>query len=161
MNELYKLEKWIWTEADFEAMGWHDSQIHALAFLPDEFEIVFDIDYILHWVHPKPDETYFKFWVAPATLVFENIYDLELDISSYKGNLEIDKIRREDERVPRNAQYIDKENEWLWCIECQEGEIRFRSVGYKQYIRTNPQFSTQQTLELKSRGFSFVRSKTD
>jgi hypothetical protein len=30
--EEYELEKWIWTEADFDVMGWHDSSIHALAF---------------------------------------------------------------------------------------------------------------------------------
>jgi len=26
-------------------MGWHDSRIHALSFLPEQYEIVFDIDY--------------------------------------------------------------------------------------------------------------------
>jgi hypothetical protein len=34
MKHEYKIEKWIWTEADFDVMGWHDSQIHAMAFFP-------------------------------------------------------------------------------------------------------------------------------
>ena len=62
MNETYEIEKWVWTEADFEKMSWHDSRVHAMAFLPDEFEIVFDIDYILKWICLGPDETNFKFW---------------------------------------------------------------------------------------------------
>ena len=52
MKQEYKLEKWIWTEADFDVMGWHDSQIHATAFFPEDFELVLDIDYIFDWVHP-------------------------------------------------------------------------------------------------------------
>jgi hypothetical protein len=161
MSETYEIEKWLWTEADFEVMGWHDPPIHALAFLPDQFEFVLDIDYILEWVHPQPSETYFKFWVAPATLVFENVYDIEFDIKSYNGSLEIDRIRKEATQRPHNTEYIEKENEWLWVIECQEGEIKFRSVGFKQYIRAKPQFCHSQTLDMKSRDVSFVRGRTD
>jgi hypothetical protein len=161
MEQEYKVEKWIWTEADFDVMGWHDSQVHAIAFLPEDFEIAFDIDYIFQWIHPESGETYFKFWVAPATLVFENVYDVEFDIDSYNGKLEIDNIRREDERPPRNAQYIGKEKEWLWVIECQEGEIRFRSVGYNQFIRAIPQLRQTQTINSRIRGFSFARGRID
>jgi hypothetical protein len=52
MAEKYELEKWVWSEADFEEMVWHDARIHAIAFLPDSFEFVLDIDYILRWVQP-------------------------------------------------------------------------------------------------------------
>lgn len=155
----YKVEKWVWTDADFDEMGWHDSRVHAMAFLPEDFELVFDIDYIFEWVQPKPGETYFKFWVAQATLVFENVYDVELDIDSYNSKLEIDSIRREDARAPRNVQYIDKGTEWLWVMECQEGEVRFRSVGYKQFIREAPRLGKTQAIDLKVRGFSFARGR--
>jgi hypothetical protein len=161
MSEIYQLEKWVWSEADFEVMGWHDSRIHALAFLLDEFEMVFDIDYILQWVHPQIEETHFKFWVSPATLVFENVYDVEFDIGSFAGKLEIDSIKRDDERPPRNGQYIKKQAEWKWIIICQEGEIRFHSTGYKQYIRANPILISTQILKSESRGVSFLRDKID
>lgn len=161
MSEKYELKKWVWTEVDFEGMDWHDSRIHALAFLPDEFEIVFDVDYILQWIHPESDEVRFQFWIAPATLVFENVYDLEFEIKSFNGGLEIDNIRREDERLPRNAQHIGREAEWQWVMEFQEGEIKFRSAGYKQYIRDSPVLGENQTLELKSRGISFIRGKIE
>lgn len=159
--EQYKLEKWIWTEADFEVMGWHDSQIHALAFLPEDFELAFDIDYIFQWLEPQSNETYFKFWVAPATLVFKNVRDVEFNIESYNAQLEIDGIKREGESPPINAEHIGKTAEWLWIIECQEGDIRFRSVGYEQFIRAPPQLSSSQIIDRKTSGISFARSRVD
>ena len=157
MKQEYKPEKWIWTEADFEVMGWHDSRIHAIAFSPEDFELVFDIDYIFDWIDPQSNETYFKFWVAPATLVFKNVHEVELEIDSYNGNLEIDNIKRGDERLPLNAEYIGKASEWLWTIECTEGEIRFRSAAFEEFIRRAPQLTQSQTLDRKTRGISFAR----
>jgi hypothetical protein len=157
MNEKYELEKWVWTEADFEQMGWHDARVHAFAFLPESFEFVLDIDYILEWVPPAEGETYYKFWVAPATLVFENVHGLRIDLEPYDG-VEIDGIRREDPQKPRNAEHIGRETEWGWVIEAQEGEISLRAVGYKQYLRSEPAFGRQQSLDIEARGdFSFGR----
>jgi hypothetical protein len=163
MVEKYKLEKWIWTEADFEKMGWHDVQIHAFAFMPKTFELVFDIDYILQWVQPdtKKNETYFKFWISPATLVFENIYDLKIEVESDFG-IELQNVRREEPQKPKNAEYIDRETEWRWILEAQEGEISLRSVGYKQYLRKEPVLVRAQSLNLEDRGgFSFHRGQID
>lgn len=160
MADTYESEKWLWTESDFEIMGWHDSRVYAIAFSPEKFEIAFDIDYIFQWVHPKGNETSFSFWVSPVTLVFENIYDVDFDIGSYNGGLEIDCIKRESMGAPRNAQHIEKNEEWLWTIECQEGEIKFRSAGYKQFVRAKPVFG-KQTLDLEARKISFHRGRTD
>ena len=161
MDQEYKPEKWVWTEADFDVMGWHDSQIHAMAFFPEDFELAFDIDYIFEWLDPQPNQRYFKFWVAPSTLIFNNVHDVELDIDSYNAKLEIDNIKREDESPPINAEYIGKTSEWLWTIECKEGEIRFRSVGYEQYIRTAPQLTYSQTVDRKTTGITFARGRVD
>jgi hypothetical protein len=158
--DTYKLEKCVWTECDFEIMGWHDSHVYAIAFSPEKFEIIFDIDYIFEWIHPKPDEKYFSFWVSPATLIFENSYDIELHIESYNGGLEIDSIKREHVGMPINAQFIGKDKEWIWTIECQEGEIKFRSSGYKQYVRAEPRLGGQ-TLDLEKRETSFQRRLID
>ncbi len=160
MAETYELEKWLWTESDFEIMGWHDSRVYAIAFSPETCEISFDIDYIFQWVHPKDDEKYFSFWVSPATLVFDNIYDVEFNIGSYNGGLEIDFIKRDETRIPRNAQYIGKNEAWTWTIECQEGEIKFRSAGYKQYVRASPVLGGQ-TLNLETREISFKPGSID
>src|SRR4051812_16698612 len=114
MSQKYELEKWIWTEADFEQMGWHDARVHAVSFVRDEFEIVFDLDYILEWVHPTAGETYFKFWVAPVTLVFEKVYDIEMEFS--EPDFELDYIDRKDPRRPKNADGLGQDTEWLWSL---------------------------------------------
>jgi hypothetical protein len=77
------LSKSFWSDADFEQMGWHDATIHGLyiqqtdAVLP---RLLLDLDYIVRWVQPLPPEKHFNFWVSPATLVFEDVWDLEGDL---------------------------------------------------------------------------------
>ena len=152
----YALEKSVWTEADFEAMGWHDSFVHALAFRPDTFEFLLDIDYILKWIEPGVDG-YYSFWVAPATLVFWNVSDLHIDLEPYTG-IEISELKRELAGAPRNAAHIGKSEEWRWTVDSTAGEVTFRAVGYKQYIRRAPQLQKQQALSLSDRGgYSFDR----
>jgi hypothetical protein len=158
MPPEYQLEKWLWTEADFEQMGWHDSHIHAVAFLPEQFEVAFDIDYVLQWVQPSEDQ-YYRFWVAPATLVFENVHHLKVDLEPFDA-VEIADLHREDPQRPINADYISRDTEWRWRIETHQGDISLRSIGYKQYFRRPPVFGTSQSLDLVARGgFSFERER--
>lgn len=162
MLDEYEMEKWIWTDADFELMGWHDSQIYAFAFLSETYEFVLDIDYILRWVQPAPGETYFKFWVAPATLVFENAYDIKFDLDTQNGvGVEIQDIHRQNPKV-LEAGELAGTNEWRWVIEAQEGEISLDATGFKQYFRKKPFFQQEQALEMGVRnGISFYRGRLD
>jgi len=156
-GKQFELEKWEWDEIDFEKMGWHDCHIHSIAFFPDQYEIAFDIDYIFKWVHPKGDETNFKFWISPATLVFQNVYDMDFDIQT-SGGLEIDTITRDNQKTPRNVEFLDKNTEWQWNIECHEGVISFVSIGYSMHVRKPPILSSKQILDRKERGgISFER----
>ncbi|MGH9908736.1 MAG: hypothetical protein ACRD8U_24520 [Pyrinomonadaceae bacterium] len=158
-TETYELEKWLWTEADFEQMGWHDVRIHAVAFLPEAYELALDIDYIFEWINPAPDKTYFKFWIAPATLVFENVNDLRIDLEPHLG-VELQGIERTEPQKPKNVDYIDREIEWHWKLDTPSGEISLRSVGYKQYIRQDPVLTRGQVLDSEARGgFSFYRGR--
>jgi hypothetical protein len=162
MIDEYEMEKWIWTDADFEKMGWHDSQIYAFAFLSETYEFVLDIDYILRWVHPAPEETYFQFWVSPATLVFENAGDIKFDLETLYGNgVEIQDVHRQNPRI-LEAGLAAGTNMWRWVIEAQEGEISLDATGYKQFFRKKPSFHQEQTLELRIRsGISFHRGRLD
>jgi hypothetical protein len=85
--------KRIWTNDDFDEMNWHDCYTHAFAFNSEKFEFILDIDYIFQWVSPKSSETAFKFLVSPASLVFENVYDIVFDLSS-DGSLQIENLSR-------------------------------------------------------------------
>ncbi len=46
----YQLEKNIWTDTDFEKMGWHDNHIYKIRLIKD---LELDIDYILQWNSPE------------------------------------------------------------------------------------------------------------
>ena len=59
MHKIYKLEKWIWDDSDFDQMGWHDCKIHGFAFYSDDYELVLDMDYLFEWLNPVKPETHF------------------------------------------------------------------------------------------------------
>ena len=151
------LEKWLWTEADFELMGWHDARIHAVAFLPETFEIALDVDYIFEWVRPVPPAEGFTCWVSPCTLIFENVSELEIDLAPYV-ELTLEDISRGEDLRPRNVEAIAKTVEWRWNVETTGGTIRMRAAGYRQYVRMAPRHVEGQSIPLSERGgISFLQ----
>lgn len=147
----YKLEKSEFSTRDFEKMTWHDSSIVAIGFNSDEFELWLDLDYIFEWIKPAEDERGYRFWIAPCTLIFLNVYDLVFDVESVCG-FSIDSIKRSNLGTPRNADFVGCNEEWTWEIECQEGTISFRSVGFKQLVRHQPRLRDKQRLSWDDRG---------
>jgi len=131
-----KIDKWVRSDDDFKEMSWHDVVIHGLATSnemlsgPDEeprFEppkMLFDIDYILNW-RESHAERRADFWVSPATLVFEEVSNLNVNFGCKSGKplLVIYSIGREGRH---------------WTISLDEGQISFDSGGFKQYIRREP-----------------------
>ncbi|WP_257675328.1 hypothetical protein [Clostridium felsineum] len=110
MGNKHSVEKIIWTENNFDEMKWHDCRIYAFAF--NEYKLMLDIDYIFEWVIPQTDEKYYKFWVSPVTIVFDNVYDLQIDIESICDlEIRIEEIYREQARMPKNKDYINKDTE--------------------------------------------------
>lgn len=158
-SEKYKLEKAIWTDADFELMGWHDSAIWSLAILGEQFELLFDIDYIFQWVHPVPPEQYFSFWVSPATLVFAGVQNIKIDLEiDYIELIEVADLHREGPLPSPDGSITN----WRWKMELQQGTIEFEASGFTQYTREAPFFTSQQVLDLTQRGgISFDRRGLD
>jgi hypothetical protein len=155
----YQLEKQIWTVADFDLMNWHDATIHAIAFSPETYEFSIDIDYIFEWIEPEANETYYKFMVSPATIVFENVNELMINVDEPYRTIQIQSIERDCPRKPSNADYIDSNLEWKWIIDAESAECSFYSIGYKQFIRQLPIQTQTQTLTMFERGgISFQRS---
>jgi len=154
-NAANNRKKRVRTDDDFDDMNWHGCRIYAVAFYPETFELAFDIDYVFS---TEKDETQFRFWVSPATLVFSNVRDLELSISSWNGGLEISSISRTAIGKPINHEYIKRDIEWLWLMECEEGEIILKSVGFNQYIRRQAILTEIPSLLPEERGIaSFSR----
>jgi hypothetical protein len=148
MPEQYKLEKTLWTDTDFEVMGWHDCPIHGISFNKD-YQLLLDIDYIFKWVLMK-NKKHFQFWIAPCTLIFDNVYDIQFE--SDHTDLIIDNISRENPQTPKNSEYIKKDTEYDWIIETTVGEISFKSVGYTQYVRKAPILLRTQDIDMVARG---------
>lgn len=150
--EAYELEKPIWTEDDFKVMGWHDAKVWGLLANPQKWEYLIDLDYIFNWVHPKEGEKYFKFWVSPVTMVFENAHDVVIDIESQQGNIEIAELFMEDPRLSPNGKFTQH----TYRFECQEGVISLVATGFKMYVRQKPRLIQVQSLSLNERnGINF------
>ena len=144
----YYLEKRIWTEDDFDKMGWHDCLIYCIRFSKD---LEFDIDYILQWNEPALAGLPFTFWVAPSTLIFRNVYELAFELDTLlfsEGGFEIESIEQES-----------IENGTVWTIVTQQGDIHFKSDGFQQYIRQEPFYQFGQTISYTERnGISLERT---
>ena len=145
---VYELEKEVWSEADFNFMGWHDASIWSMVSNAEQFEYLFDIDYIFKWVDPKENETYFKFWVAPVTMVFENAFDVKIDIESQQGLIEVADLHMENPELTPNGKFTSHS----YRFDCLEGEISLKATGFKMYVRQKPKLIQGQSFELEERG---------
>ena len=151
----YQLEKTVWTDADFDQMGWHDATLWSMLADSDAFEFALDLDYIFEWVHPGPGETYFEFWVAPVTMVFHMAHTVVLDIESMSGSIEVADVHRGDPVPTVRGEGSQRE----YRFECQEGEISLMTEGYTMYVRRPPVRLRAQRLGIEERGgVSFERA---
>jgi len=142
----YELEKRIWTDADFDQMGWHDCRVYKIRFSED---LELDIDYILQWNKPDLYGLPFTFWVAPATLIFKGIKNLDFEFdTTFSEAIEIEDIERQ----------IDKSHT-RWTIITRQGDFEFLSDSYEQFIRQEPFFQFGQTISYIERyGLSLDRT---
>ncbi|MFJ7905962.1 hypothetical protein [Kitasatospora sp. NPDC096204] len=144
------LSKSVWSDADFEEMGWHDATVHGLYVQQgDEFEarLLLDLDYVVRWVDPVRPAKTFSFWVAPATLVFDGVWDLEggLDYKKTAPELEIADLHRQ-------APDDDHRDSSHWHVEGHSFDLRFRASGFRQYFREAPRLSPGPVLSPAERG---------
>jgi hypothetical protein len=164
------LTKSVWTEADFETMGWHDALLHSFTILPESFELVLDLDYITRWVRGReeaPDPSgnrrrrppwllpsvdhpdVLKVWVAPATMVFRGVQNISMALAIR----DIDEIEILD---LKRSPLPEKSTNWHWRFEVADGHLAFDAEGYTQYFRREPVFQPGRSLKERG-GVSFAR----
>jgi hypothetical protein len=153
----------VWTDADFDAVSWHDCHIWGLAICagdPDTgdwtSDLALDLDYIVEWTCVV-DAT-FQFRVAPATLTFHGVTDLRIGVEWGNGALQaaihpvsIDRIERE--RVEQQKVFLDRPY-YRWRIRLNwpaGGELVFGAVGFTQRLRAEPVLSARQHLTRRER----------
>jgi hypothetical protein len=149
------LTKSIWSETDFEIMGWHDARLYGFTVFPETFELVLDLDYITRWVEPVPPDQYFSFWVSPVTLVFRDVQNLSATVDMHElCELEILALKR--------TRFPDDRAGWRWTLELSSGELSVDASGYTQYFRRAPILQAQQCIDLERRGgVSYARTTFD
>lgn len=143
----------------YDDLNFHDCQIYSFGFDSDNYELLFDIDFILKW---HTDKSKWKFSVCPVTIVFKNVYDIEMDIDS-NTQLIMDDIIKSNPRTPKNIEYLPANTlEYDWYFDLiVGGEIRFKSIGMTIYQRKEEIITTNQTLTLEERGgFSLSKEGT-
>ena len=154
------LEKAVWSDEDFDQMGWHDATVWGMAFVHSPTfgapgELALDIDYIVQWINPVPPDEYFTFAVAPATLVFHDVWSAHGDFDAFDTvAFEIDSIERgEPEDEKQREQDVRP-----WKIDGSLG-LSVVASGFRQHFRSRPIGPLRhKNLSLEERGgVSFAR----
>jgi hypothetical protein len=118
----------VWTEKDYEVMGWHDARIYSLSPPDDTCAMIFLIDYILRW-EEKHDASGWYYWVSPCVLKFSDVFDLRIDLDF--GNTT--GLRILDIKHVGNTPWPNGKGEsLLLSIECDHGTISFSCDGFEQ-----------------------------
>lgn len=140
--------KAVWTDADFEAMTWHDAAVHALAVEPappGPGRLLVDLDFVVERVPAEPPGAAPGFWVCPATLVFGPARDLAADINLPGPSFEpsLDAIWRSGP---------DEDGLFTWNLVGRLFSVGLRAGGFAQYLRRAPVRSPRPRLTPGERG---------
>ena len=150
------LDRAVWTDADYETMGWHDVAIHGIAFEDDgASRLLLDLDYIVEWLCPVPPSKSLAFLVTPATLIFENVWGLEGAMraaSAYQrvllliDSLKVSTPSAEQMKASTSTAgghdfasgFPNTGDLRAWEISGQNFELTFLADGYHQHFRAHP-----------------------
>jgi hypothetical protein len=149
------IDKSEWTTTDYENLSWHDCHFYGLRLDPREHgtaELEFDLDFIVEWLCHIDRRIEFR--VAPATLIFHNIFRLrvELDYASPvtvgMTPFAIAGIEREAFSNPGG----DWSFRWRLPVNWPGGVITFESPGFSQVLRRPSILVSRQWLLAEERG---------
>jgi hypothetical protein len=160
-----EMPKAIWSHRDHPALSW-GCTIHAFGI--DHYEdnldddelgwvdptvsparLLLDIDYILHWVAPTIPGRGYHWWTAPATLAFEQAWDISVNYGPHLLMPVIDDVRRLDPP--------DSQPDPLWHITGKTFDIRVRCSGYDLCLRRPPRYGHRDQSLASRGGISFAR----
>ncbi|MCG5434972.1 hypothetical protein [Micromonospora foliorum] len=153
------------TDQDLMETSWDYCRIHAFAvtddegppedLTPEEFQeqddldptapsalrLHLDIDYIVRRVDSGPMRDVL-FWVAPATLIFDSVWDIVGSLNSVCLPFELKNLRQESRpHLP----------EPYWHLEGRDMDLRFQASGYTLHLRQPPRYGNR-VLRMAERG---------
>ena len=146
------------SSSDFDRLSWHDNALYGLRLdIGDcargdwHADLVLDTDHIVEWLCGVDRQIRFR--VAPATLTFHDVTDLQIAIDCGDSGgqialhaLSIDRITRE--RIPDQKICLDRPY-YRWQIALNlppGGAINFGASGFTQILRAEPVVLDQQQL---------------
>ncbi|MFI6784518.1 hypothetical protein [Micromonospora sp. NPDC050276] len=153
------------TDQDLAETPWDYCRIHALAvtddegppegLTPEEFQewddvdptapsalrLHFDLDYIVSRIDSGPMRDV-RFWVAPATLIFDSVWGIV-------GNLHSVCLPLELKGLHRGA--AARSSDPLWHLEGRDMDLRFQASSYTLYLRKPPRYGNR-VLRMADRG---------
>jgi hypothetical protein len=92
--------------------------------------LLLDLDYVVDRVPPDAPGRSFRFRVAPATLAFDQAWDVTATLGPVGVNLVLTDLRRHDPP--------DRHPDPLWHLAGDAFDIWVRAAGYRLYLRTPP-----------------------
>lgn len=145
----------IFTNENFEEISLHDNKIHGVQFCVDhekfQSDVVFDIDYIVEWECDSKCE----FIVAPATLRFHNVTDLNLSInwgdSGFQNSVSGPFILELKREPAETKMRIDKYYRWEIVCNNEKHNISFGASGFTMKLQSEPVASDEQYLGVEER----------
>ena len=87
---------------DLQRLLTHDTYIYGFGFNSKKHELYFDVDIIKNCIK-KSDKYLFR--IYPATVVFKNVWDIIIDIST-DDDIIISQVQTAYYGIPRNEEYI-------------------------------------------------------
>ena len=141
-----------WHTADYDEMSWHNNHVHGLAIRAGEHgtgELALDLDYILEWL---PSGNLISFRIAPATLVFHEVSNLNLALDYLQPlaaitPFSLGNISRQPHVFPNGYSTF----RWEVAINWPEGFITFLAAGFEQTLRGEPCLTSNQWLTPEER----------
>jgi hypothetical protein len=120
-----------WDESQFDQMSWHDNHVHGLRVRAGDDlggQLELDIDYILEWLSSGDAASGFRFRIAPATLTFRKVYDLQIEID-YRtvGAVLVPFSIAEVERLPEPGTDLSR---WTIRLNWPHGQLSFAAAGF-------------------------------
>ena len=114
-------------------ISFHDSKVYAFGYDEKNNQFLLDVDYISsEWI--LGENGYYSFDVVPSTFVFENAWNIIIDISMDEPII-IDTIVRDNPKA-KNVDCLPKNAiEYDWKIEFLQGEITLKAIGFSIYQR--------------------------
>ncbi|MCG5446418.1 hypothetical protein NIE79_004989 [Micromonospora sp. NIE79] len=162
------LRKATLTDQDLVEASWDYCRIHALAVTDDEgppensildyredddldptapsaLELHLDLDYIVRRIDPGPMRQV-HFWVAPATLIFHNVWDIVGSLRSICMPFELKGLRQEGR---------SRSSEPCWHLEGRDLDLMFQASSYTLYLRQPPRYGSRVLRMAERGGISF------